>query len=60
MQQNIATGEYFVENIEKFPIKYQETIKKNTIKGCPKMKGQTLVCKEPCVWGCEGAKSRKI
>ena len=60
MQQNIATGEYFVENLDKFPKKYQEVIKKNTIKGCPKMKGQTLACKEPCVWGCQGAKDRLI
>ena len=60
MQQNIATGEYFVENLDKFPKKYQEVIKKNTIKGCPKMKGQTLVCKEPCVWGCQAAKDRLI
>lgn len=60
MQQNIATGEYFVENLDKFPKKYQEVIKRNTIKGCPKMKGQTLVCKEPCVWGCQGAKDRLI
>lgn len=60
MQQNIATGEYFYENIDKFPAVCQEMIKKNTINGCPKMKGQTLKCKEPCVWGCNAAKSRLI
>ena len=60
MQQNIATGEYFYENIDKFPAVCQKMIKKNTINGCPKMKGQTLKCKEPCVWGCNAAKSRLI
>lgn len=61
MKQNLDTSLYFYKNIEKFPIQIQEKIKKfYKSNGEPKMKGEILECKEPCVWGCLKAKRRKI
>ena len=60
MQQNLDTSKFFYDNIDKFSVEYQEKIKKFYNKDQVKMKGQMLKCKEPCIWGCEGAKSRKI
>ncbi len=60
MNMNIDISCYFYENLEKFSEKEQALIKSYFIKDEPKMKGQMLKCKEPCVWGCNGAKCRLI
>lgn len=61
MKQNLETSQKFMDNIDKFPEKYQELIRKYHFEnGTPKMKGQCLKCAEPCVWGCAGAATRKI
>lgn len=56
MNQNIETGKLFYENKDKLPKKIK--IEKFYNNGIPKMKGQVLKCKEPCIWGCKG--NRKI
>lgn len=60
MNQNIETGKLFYENIDKLPKKLAAKVEKYYNQGTPKMKGQILKCKEPCVWGCKGSCSRKI
>ena len=60
MRQNLETSKYFYENIDKFPKDCQDLIEKNSQFGEGKMKCQMLKCKEPCVWGCVDARTRKI
>lgn len=61
MEQNIETAKEFYSHKDEFPQRYQKIFDKYYFNnGQPKMKGQLLVCKEPCVWGCENAISREI
>lgn len=61
MIQNLETQKLFYDNIDKFPAKYQEIIKKFALPdGEGKMKCQVLNCKEPCVWGPLSGRLRKI
>lgn len=63
MQQNLESAEKLRQNMDSLVSEldlsdYYKSDKEGHV--CPKMKGQLLVCKEPCIWGCEGARSRKI
>ena len=60
MLQNLETSKYFYDNIDKFPREYQGLINSYSHNGEGKMKCQMLKCKEPCVWGCVDARTRKI
>lgn len=60
MNQTIKTAELLWEHRGMIPpreVIYMEKFYKD---GKPKMKGQILSCKEPCVWGCGTAKDRII
>ena len=61
MNQNLATSRLFYENIHLFNKEDREFMMHfYKTDGEPKMKGQLLTCKEPCIWGCEDAKTRLI
>jgi hypothetical protein len=60
MTQNLETANFIYENRESLIDSVKERIEKYYIKSTPKMKGQMLRCKEPCIWTCMGSKERKI
>lgn len=60
MDNTFEIFEKFKRNYNRFGADEQRMIDRYSIKENPKMKGQILSCKEPCVWGCEGARNRKI
>lgn len=60
MIQNLDTANFIYENKDSLIDSVKERIEKYYIKGTPKMKGQMLRCKEPCIWNCVGSKERKI
>lgn len=61
MQQTLETERLFFSNIYEFPRSIRQKIKAFYNADLdPKMKGQCIGCKEPCVWGCEGARTRLI
>ena len=60
MLQNLETADFIYRNKDKLSNSVREDIEKYYIKGKVKMKGQMLRCKEPCIWKCEGGKTREI
>lgn len=55
----------FMTHYNMFGSAEQTLLDKHTIRSQdgsykPKMKGQLLKCKEPCIWGCEGSRNRLI
>ena len=60
MLQNIETSKFIYDNKDSLYESIRDKIQKFYINEEPKMKGQLLKCKEPCIWGCVGAKKRLI
>lgn len=60
MQQNLKTAEFIYNNRLNLSPFIRNEIHKYYIDDKPKMKGQLLKCKEPCIWGCNGSKKREI
>lgn len=55
MQQTLKTAEFINKQTNNM---YSEYFHPKS--GCPKMKGQINKCLEPCAWGCEVSRSKKI
>lgn len=60
MQQNIESSMKLLSHMDELISVNDLSCYYKKDKSCPKMKGQIMTCKEPCIWGCEGAKDRKI
>lgn len=60
MQNNLEIMQKLWDNRFEMSENTRAYMEKFYINEKPKMKGQCLVCKEPCVWGCKEAQNRLI